>query len=190
MFYQCGLSEQPTTEWQQCDATHEPFSYRYRTVGVVIQKFGPFPQFIDFCSKGTFLLIVIKLLNEMSFSAVEMDQVCFSFAAQRNDFNIEATKNMLLASMCAALRIDPGELCFLRCQEDAVNWFNVIFEIPKRSELLDTLRRDAMKKAPWLNFCAVKAVMIGEESQILMQPITLSPATPITTGLLQGELLS
>lgn len=118
-----------------------------------------------------------------------MVRVCFSFAEQRNNFNMEATKTMLLASMCGALRINPGELCFVCCQEDSVNWFDLIFEMPKRNELLDILRHDAIEKASWLGLCAVKAVMIGEESQILMQPITASPVSPNRADLPQGELL-
>ena len=105
-----------------------------------------------------------------------MELVQFSFATQRKDFNVESTKAMLTASMCGALRTccRPEELCFVRCEEDALNWFNLTFEIPNRSELLDILRNDALKKEPWLNLCGVKAVMIGDESQIVLQPITPS----------------
>jgi len=124
----------------------------------------------------------------MSFSAGEM--VHFSFAVQRKDFNIEATKTTLLASMCAALHANPEELCFVQCQEVAVNWFDLTFEIPNRKELLDVLRCDAIKKAPWLSVCAVKAVRIGKEAQIVMQPLTRSLSASVEADSdTQGELL-
>ena len=122
----------------------------------------------------------------MQFSAREM--VHFSFAVQRKDFDVQTTKTMLLASMCAALRANPEELCFVQWQEAAVNWFDLTFEIPKREELLDVLRDDAIKKAPWLNLCAVKAVRIGEEAQIFMQPLTRSLSASVNADS-TGKLL-
>jgi len=125
--------------------------------------------------------LVERIRDFQSQSSMDVDcdspageMVHFSFAVQRKDFNIEATKTTLLASMCAALHANPEELCFVQCQEVAVNWFDLTFEIPNRKELLDVLRCDAIKKAPWLSVCAVKAVRIGKEAQIIMQPLTRS----------------
>ena len=116
-----------------------------------------------------------------------MELVHFSFAAQRSDFNMEVTRDMLTASMCAALRTcRREELCFAGCQEDVLNWFNLTFEIPNRRELLDILRRDALKKEEWLSACGVKAVMIGDEAQIVLQPIT--PLASLKNDSSPGEL--
>lgn len=110
--------------------------------------------------------------------AVEM--VCFSFAVRREHFNKQETMDALLNNMSGALGVDPGQCRLVRCEEDAVNWFNLILELPKRKELLDGLRNSAITKAPWLAHCGVKVVRIGKEAEIHMQsPITPSPLTSI-----------
>lgn len=101
---------------------------------------------------------------------------------------MEVSREMLKASLCAALRTccRPEELCFVRCEEDALNWFNLTFQIPNRRELLDVLRHDALKKEAWLSVCGVKAVMIGDEAQIVLQPIT--PLASMMEASSPGEL--
>ena len=99
----------------------------------------------------------------------------------------------LLNNMSGALGVDPGQCRLVRCEEDAVNWFNLILELPKRKELLDGLRNSAITKAPWLAHCGVKVVRIGKEAEIHMQsPITPSPLTSIRADVpcIQGELLN
>ena len=116
-----------------------------------------------------------------------MELVHFSFASQEKDFNMDISREMLKVSLCAALRTccGPEELCFVGCEEDALNWFNLTFQIPNRRELLDVLRHDALKKEAWLSLCGVKAVMIGDEAQIVLQPIT--PSASMKDVSLPGE---
>ncbi|XP_066027018.1 uncharacterized protein [Pocillopora verrucosa] len=107
--------------------------------------------------------------------AVEL--VCFSFGMQEADVNVQ--KN-LVHSMNAFLGFDPSEIHLERSEQVGVNWWNLNFKIPNRKEMVDNLRWAAIHKLPWLNHCGVKAVRIGNESQILLQPITrsLSLITP------------
>lgn len=112
-----------------------------------------------------------------------MENVCFSIGAQRTDLSVKDTEGKLVPAMCAALNIDPSEIRLVGNEGVGDNWFNLTFEIPKRTEVLDTLRWAAIDKKPWLGLCGVKAVTIGNESQILMQPVTRS------LSLTAGELL-
>ncbi|KAL9955973.1 hypothetical protein ACROYT_G037382 [Oculina patagonica] len=105
---------------------------------------------------------------------VAMEVVCFSIGAQRTDLNVKDTEGKLMPTMCAALNIDPSEIHRVGSEGVGGNWFNLTFEIPKRKEVLDTLRWAAIEKKSWLGLCGVKAVTIGNESQILMQPVTRS----------------
>lgn len=45
--------------------------------------------------------------------------------------------------------------------------------------MLDRLCLNALEKEPWLAQCGVKAVKIGDKSEIHMQPITRSVPTSI-----------
>lgn len=86
----------------------------------------------------------------------------------------------LINSMNLVLRIDPSECHFINCEEVALTWFNLIFELPNRREVLDQLCLNALEKEPWLAQCGVRAVKIGKKSEIHMQtPITRSVPTSI-----------
>ena len=103
-----------------------------------------------------------------------MVMVHFSFLGRSQDVNLQCTSDSLLSNMSRALCIGPEDLSCVQCQEDASCWFNITVQMPDKKELLDTLRYQAIGKAKWLQNCAVKAVRIGDEAQILLQPITSS----------------
>ena len=111
-----------------------------------------------------------------------MEIACFAIGAQRGDLNLKATEEKLVVSMCAALNLSPLEICLVGGEEVGDNWFHLTFKVPNRKEVLDTLRWAAIEKKPWLSLCGVKAVTIGNESQILMQPVTRSLSLTITAG--------
>ena len=106
-----------------------------------------------------------------------MELVCFSFGMQEADVNVQQN---LVRSMNEFLGFDPSEIRLEGSEQVGVNWWNLNFKIPNRKEMVDNLRWAAIHKLPWLNHCGVKAVRIGNESQILLQPITrsLSLITP------------
>lgn len=106
--------------------------------------------------------------------ATAMVMVHFSFLGRSQDVNLQCTSDSLLSNMSRALCIGPEDLSCVQCQEDASCWFNITVQMPDKKELLDTLRYQAIGKAKWLQNCAVKAVRIGDEAQILLQPITSS----------------
>lgn len=109
-----------------------------------------------------------------------MEKVCFSFASQRQHFIVPDTVGALTNSMNLVLRIDPSECHFIKCEEVASNWFNLMFELPNRREVVDKLCLNALEKEPWLAQCGVRAVKIGDKSEIHMQtPITRSVPTSI-----------
>lgn len=120
--------------------------------------------------------------TQLNFSFSAMEIARFTIGAQRTDHNVKDAKDKLVISMCAALHINPSEICLGESEEVGDNWFNLTFEIPNRREVLDTLRWAAIHKDPWLGLCGVKAVTIGRESQILMQPITRSLSLTIPAG--------
>ena len=102
-----------------------------------------------------------------------METVRFSIASQRQHFNEIEFVIELINSMILALRIDPSECHFIKCEEIASNWFNLMFELPNRREVVDKLCLNALEKEPWLTQCGVKAVKIGDKSEIHVQaPIT------------------
>lgn len=103
-----------------------------------------------------------------------MELVCFSIDMQGTDDNVRAIQEKLVLSMTASLGVDPSLIRLVGSEQVAVNWCNLNFEIPKRKEMLDKLRQAAIQRHQWLNLCWVKAVRIGNESQILLQPITRS----------------
>lgn len=83
------------------------------------------------------------------------------------------TVDALINSMNLVLRVDPRECLFIKCEEVASNWFNLMFELPNRREVVDKLCLNALEKEPWLTQCGVKAVKIGDKSEIHVQaPIT------------------
>ena len=83
------------------------------------------------------------------------------------------TVDALINSMNLVLRIDPSECHYIKCEEVASNWFNLMFELPNRREVVDKLCLNALEKEPWLAQCGVKAVKIGDKSEIHVQaPIT------------------
>lgn len=129
-------------------------------------------------------------MDEFIISSTAMELVCFSVGLQRTDDNVKATERNLVLSMCAGLRINPSEIHFVGSEQVGDNWCNLTFEIPKRKEMLNNLRWAAINKEHWLNLCGVKAVKIGNESQILLQPITRSLSLTLTAGeyLLQCKL--
>ena len=102
---------------------------------------------------------------------------------------VDALKN----SMNLVLRIDPSECHFIKCEEVASNWFNLVFELPNRREVVDKLYLNAFEKEPWLAQCGVRAVKIGDKSEIHMQsPITRSVPTSIAEANIpcsQGRML-
>lgn len=89
-----------------------------------------------------------------------MEKVCFSFASQRQHFIVPDTVGALTNSMNLVLRIDPSECHFIKCEEVASNWFNLMFELPNRREVVDKLCLNALEKEPWLAQCGVRAVKI------------------------------
>ncbi|CAH3188528.1 unnamed protein product [Porites lobata] len=117
---------------------------------------------------------------EMDSGYPAMEKVCFSFASQRQHFIVPDTVGALTNSMNLVLRIDPSECHFIKCEEVASNWFNLMFELPNRREVVDKLCLNALEKEPWLAQCGVRAVKIGDKSEIHMQtPITRSVPTSI-----------
>lgn len=106
----------------------------------------------------------------------------FTIGAQRTDHNMKEAKEKLIINMCGALSLHPSEICLAGSQEAGDNWFNLTFKLPRRSEVLDKLRWAAINKDPGLSLCGVKAVTIGNESQIVMQPITRSLSLTIPAG--------
>jgi len=118
----------------------------------------------------------------------EMEIARFTIGAQRTDHNVKEAKEKLVINMCAALRLHPSEICLVGSQEVGDNWFNLTFELPKRTEVMDKLRWAAINKDPGLGLCGVKAVTIGNESQIVMQPITRSLSLTIPAGELSHKL--
>ena len=122
-----------------------------------------------------------------------MEKVCFSFASQRQHFIVPDTVGALTNSMNLVLCIDPSECHFIKCEEVASNWFNLMFELPNRREVVDKLCLNALEKEPWLAQCGVRAVKIGDKSEIHMQsPITRSVPTSIAEANLsssQGRML-
>ena len=117
---------------------------------------------------------------KFSFSAMEI--VHFTIGTQRTDHNVKEAKEKLVINMCGALSLHPSDICLVGSQEAGDNWFNLTFELPRRSEVLDKLRWAAINKDPGLSLCGVKAVTIGNESQIVMQPITRSLSLTIPAG--------
>jgi len=111
-----------------------------------------------------------------------MEIACFGIGSQRTDHNVKDAKDKLVLSMNAALDISPSEIRLIGTEELSNSWFNLSFEIPKNKEVLDKLRWASICKASWLSLCGVKSVTIGEESQILMQPITRSLSLTIQAG--------
>ncbi|KAJ7373679.1 Caspase 8, apoptosis- cysteine peptidase, like 2 [Desmophyllum pertusum] len=86
-----------------------------------------------------------------------MEIACFAIGAQRTDLNVKIAEDRLVLSMCAALHIDPSEIRLVGSEEVGDNWFNITFEIPKRKQVLDTLRWAAIQKEPWLTLCGVQS---------------------------------
>ena len=94
--------------------------------------------------------------------------------------------DVLKRNMSSVLKVEPRECHFIQCVVVS-NWFNLIFELPKRKEMLDRLCLNALEKEPWLAQCGVRAVKIGDKSEIHMQPITRSvPSLP--TSIAGAEL--
>ena len=79
-----------------------------------------------------------------------METVRFSIASQRQHFNELEFVDELINSMNLVLRIDPSECHFIKSEEVASNWFNLMFELPNRREVVDKLRLNALEKEPWL----------------------------------------
>ena len=111
-----------------------------------------------------------------------MEIVRFTIGAHRTDQNVKEAKEKLVINMCGGLQLHPSDICLVGSQEVGDNWFNLTFKLPKRTEVLDKLRWDAINKHPGLGLCGVKAVTIGNESQIVMQPITRSLSLTIPAG--------
>ena len=111
-----------------------------------------------------------------------MEIASFGIGSQRTDHTVKDAKDKLVISMNAALGISPSEMCLVGTEEVSDNWFNLNFEIPNKKGLLDQLRWAAIYKEPWLGLCGVKAVTIGNESQILLQPVTRSLSLTIQAG--------
>ena len=109
--------------------------------------------------------------------------VYFLLSGKITDFDQEATLKCLKVGITAALRVKNHEICFVRREEiQANNWFSVIFQIPDKAEVLNTLRQDALHKEEWLEQCGIKAVKIGEDAYIfLVHPITRSLSTTVAT---------
>lgn len=63
-----------------------------------------------------------------------------------------------------------------------------MFELPNRREVVDKLCLNALEKEPWLTQCGVKAVKIGDKSEIHVQaPITGFLPKSIARGDLQSS---
>ena len=129
--------------------------------------------------------IIIIIGNFIFFSAMEI--ASFGIGSQRTDDTVKDAKDKLVISMNAALGINPSEMCLVGTEEVSDNWFNLTFEIPNKKGLLDKLRWAAIYKEPWLGLCGVKSVAIGNESQILLQPVTRSLSLTIQAGELSNE---
>jgi len=112
----------------------------------------------------------------------EMEIACFTIGAQRTDHSEKEAKEKLVINLCSAFRLNPSEICLVESQEVGDNWFNLTFKLPNKTEVLDQLRWAAINKDPGLCLCGVKAVRIGNESQIVMQPITRSLSLTIPAG--------
>lgn len=110
----------------------------------------------------------------LNFSFSAMETVCFTIGAPTTDHNVKKAKETLVINMCDVLSLHPSEICLVGSQEKGDNWFNLTFELPRRSELLGKLRWAAINKDPRLILCGVKAVAIGSEDQIVIQPIPRS----------------
>ena len=99
----------------------------------------------------------------------------------------------MIKNMSNVLKVDPRECHFKEHGEVAPDWFNLMFELPNKKTVLDVLCLNALEKAPWLAQCGVKAVKIGDKSEIYMQsPITRSVPTSIAEADLpcaQGRML-
>lgn len=106
---------------------------------------------------------------------------------------MENTKDAMIKNMSNVLKVDPSECHFIQDGEVAPDWFNLMFELPNKKAVLDVLCLNALEKAPWLAQCGVKAVKIGDKSEIYMQsPITRSVPTSIAEADLpctQGRML-
>lgn len=106
---------------------------------------------------------------------------------------MDITKDAMIKNMSNFLKVDPRECHFKEHGEVAPDWFNLMFELPNKKTVLDVLCLNALEKAPWLAQCGVKAVKIGDKSEIYMQsPITRSVPTSIAEADLpctQGRML-
>lgn len=111
-----------------------------------------------------------------------MEIVSFGIGSQKTDHNVRDAKDKLIISMNAGLGINPSEIRLVGTEEVSDNWFNLSFEIPNKKVLLDKLRWAAIYKESWLGLCGVKSVTIGNESQILLQPVTRSLSLTIQAG--------
>lgn len=109
--------------------------------------------------------------------------VYFVLSGKITDFNQRNTLEYLKFGISAALKVKVYEICFVRREEiGANNWFNVIFQIPDKAEVLNTLRQDALRKEDWLQQCGIKAVKIGEEGYIFpANPVALSLSKTVAT---------
>ncbi|XP_078346074.1 uncharacterized protein LOC144631506 isoform X2 [Oculina patagonica] len=109
--------------------------------------------------------------------------VYFLLSGKMTDFNQKDTLEPLKVGISAALHVKGYEICFVRREViEANNWFAVIFQIPNKAEVLNTLRHHALCKEDWLQQCGIKAVKIGKEAYIfLVQPITLSLSKNVAT---------
>lgn len=111
-----------------------------------------------------------------------MEIASFGIGSQRTDHSVKDAKDKLVISMNAGLGIDPSEIRLVGTEDVSDNWFNLTFEIPNKKVLLDKLRWAAIYKESWLSLCGVKSVTIGNESQILLQPVTRSLSLTIQAG--------
>lgn len=109
--------------------------------------------------------------------------VSFLLSGKITDFNQEATLKYLKIGISAALRVKIHEICFVRREKiQANNYFSVIFQIPNKAEVLNTLRQDALHKEDWLQEIGIKAVKIDDDAYIsLVHPITRSLSTTVAT---------
>ena len=106
--------------------------------------------------------------------------VCFILSGNTDK---KAALEQLKIGISAALRIKGREISFVRREEETDNWFSFILQIPKKEEVLNTLRNDALQNQDWLGQCGIQAVKInGDASYIcLVQPLALtSPPTTST----------
>ena len=103
--------------------------------------------------------------------------------------------DVMIKNMSSVLKVDPMECHFVQCTgEVASDWFKLMFELPNKKMVLDALCLNALEKAPWLAQCGVRAVKIGDKSEIHMQSlIPRSVPTSITGADLpftQGKMLT